>query len=236
MDPDLFAQLRKQLQVPAVQADATAVASRRPRPLRAKPPVGMQLPATSRIRAVLDSVLPIPGRMRDPDPETIRRAVEFITEEEKFRPNAYKDRVGANHPWTVGYGRTGPDVDSLTTMTEPEARRWTEQRTRENAQAIMREGAEPHPALLSYAYNAGLAVCARPEPCKRRRLATGIELLTLSNVARPREATPLASAASCFAVWSRAVNVKLNLFVEIPPCPAHCVRHSSRSHPQSPCR
>jgi GH24 family phage-related lysozyme (muramidase) len=155
MDPDLFAQLRKQLQVPAVQADATAVASRKPRPLRAKPPVGMQLPATSRIRAVLDSVLPIPGRMRDPDPETIRRAVEFITEEEKFRPNAYKDRVGVNHPWTVGYGRTGPDVDSLTTMTEREARRWTEQRTRENAQAIMREGAEPHPALLSYAYNAG---------------------------------------------------------------------------------
>jgi lysozyme len=160
MDPDLFAQLRKQLQVPAVQADATAVIGRGPRPARVEaevePDIRMLTPAPSRIRSALDSIRAIPSRMRDPDPDIVRRAVEFIAEEEKFRPNAYKDKVGVNHPWTVGYGRTGPDVDSLTTMTEPEARRWTEQRTRENAQAIMREGAEPHPALLSYAYNAGL--------------------------------------------------------------------------------
>lgn len=129
-DPELLAQLRKRLGAPA---DATRVTTPRP----------ANIPKLE------------PEDLMSSEDATISRAATFIAGHEGFRPQAYRDTRGRNQPWTVGYGRTGPDVGPTTRMTPEEGRQWLEQRVRENARRMQRAGVAPNPALLSFAYNLG---------------------------------------------------------------------------------
>lgn len=53
-------------------------------------------------------------------PSTVSQAgVELIARFEGFVGHPYRDAVGV---WTIGYGHTGPDVRTMGTITEPEAR------------------------------------------------------------------------------------------------------------------
>jgi predicted amidohydrolase len=99
-----------------------------------------------------------PGSVRNTQDIT-----RFIAREEQFRPRAYRDRVGRGQPWTVGYGRTGPDVGPNTTMTEPEALQWVVDRVRRDSVGLARAGVMPSPGLLSFVYNAGLAPITDPK-------------------------------------------------------------------------
>lgn len=95
-------------------------------------------------------------------PGMVDSAARFIAREEQFRPRAYRDMVGRGQPWTVGYGRTGPDVGPNTTMTEPEALQWVVDRVRRDSAALARAGVQPSPGLLSFVYNTSPAIITDP--------------------------------------------------------------------------
>jgi GH24 family phage-related lysozyme (muramidase) len=144
-DPELLAQLRARLQgqAPPVTPDATRIREDRGPVTPINPMVTPLRPAN------------IPAPQTAALDAAIAQATEFIARHEGFRGQAYKDYYGKDHPWTVGYGRTGPDVDSLTTMTESQARAWLEARVRLDADRLQAQGAPVNPSLLSFVYNAG---------------------------------------------------------------------------------
>jgi GH24 family phage-related lysozyme (muramidase) len=161
MLPDDPERLRRILaQQPKIPADVTAVTA--PAPVTSEDAPDNSL-ARARIRARQRTMQraaeapPVPFLQRAPMPmeDAIARAADFIAKHEGFREQAYKDLRGKDHPWTVGYGRTGPDVGPQTRMSEPEARRWLQQRVVQDARELQRVGAPVHPALLSFVYNAG---------------------------------------------------------------------------------
>lgn len=86
----------------------------------------------------------------------VDRAARFIADREGFSQQAYKDTLGRGQPWTVGYGRTGPDVGPTTTMSEPDALDWVRNRVRGDSAQMARGGVAPNEALLSFAYNVGV--------------------------------------------------------------------------------
>lgn len=134
-DPTMLARLRERLGRPAAPAaDRTRVAL---------PPRPATIPT-------LD-----PESLMSDQDRAISRAAQFIAGHEGFREKAYRDKHGRGEPWTVGYGRTGPDVGPDTRMTLEEGQRWLEQRVRRDANQMRQAGVEPHPALLSFAYNLG---------------------------------------------------------------------------------
>jgi GH24 family phage-related lysozyme (muramidase) len=98
---------------------------------------------------------PLLGAAPMPERSPVDEAVDFIAKEEGFRREAYKDLAGAGHPWTVGYGRTGPDVGPETVMEEPEAREWLASRVRGDSARLVNMGLPANPGLLSFVYNAG---------------------------------------------------------------------------------
>ena len=136
MNPDLLAQLRARLTAPA---DVTRVTRREPVTPPSEPPV----------RVV--PLRPVPM----PLDSAVARAADIVAKEEQFRPQAYLDRHGKGHPWTVGYGKTGPDVGPSTVVTEPEARDWMKRRILRDALSLQQAGIDPHPAVLSFMYNVG---------------------------------------------------------------------------------
>lgn len=94
-----------------------------------------------------------------------RRVIEA---EEGFRAEAYQDRGGV---WTVGYGRTGPDVTADTTTTRAAEEVWLEARLREEAAAFppVRLPAVCWAALISWRYNVGAAAADRSTLMRRLR-------------------------------------------------------------------
>ena len=86
------------------------------------------------------------------------KAVNLICEFEGFRSKAYKCPAGI---WTVGYGKTGKDVTSSTTITEPEAREFVRKQAVEIANQITSLVKVPLNnnqicALISFVYNLGI--------------------------------------------------------------------------------
>lgn len=101
------------------------------------------------------AVTPARGRPAS-GPGMVDSTARFIARHEGFRPRAYRDTRGKGQPWTVGYGRTGPDVGPATTMTEPEALQWVVDRVRRDSAQMVGRGVQPNPGLLSFVYNAGI--------------------------------------------------------------------------------
>jgi lysozyme len=96
------------------------------------------------------------GRMPVSGGRMVDRAARFIADKEGFSQRAYRDTLGRGQPWTVGYGRTGPDVGPTTTMSEPDAFNWVRNRVRGDSAQMARGGVPPNEALLSFAYNVGV--------------------------------------------------------------------------------
>jgi lysozyme len=97
------------------------------------------------------------------DEAAISYAIEIIKCEEGYRGAAYLDAGGIP---TIGYGRTGPDVQLGQTTTRTEEERWLEARVKEIARWLDRQVHAPLPpacwaALISWVYNVGQAAAAR---------------------------------------------------------------------------
>jgi lysozyme len=116
--------------------------------------------AAADVSAVRRTGAPTPvtggGRMPVSGGRMVDRAARFIADKEGFSQRAYRDTLGRGQPWTVGYGRTGPDVGPTTTMSEPDAFNWVRNRVRGDSAQMAQGGVPPNEALLSFAYNVGV--------------------------------------------------------------------------------
>jgi GH24 family phage-related lysozyme (muramidase) len=99
--------------------------------------------------------------LRDVNPEwddaaAVPLAIELIQHYEGFRKKAYLDPVGI---WTVGWGRTGRDVNAKTTTTAQQELVWLENRVRSDIDWLVTllPDLTPHQAaaLASFVYNVG---------------------------------------------------------------------------------
>lgn len=91
------------------------------------------------------------------------KAISFLKEREDFRATAYKPLD--TDVWTVGYGRTGPDVNENTTTTKEEASGWLEGRLHAIADSLnhlikIAVTQDEFDALCSLCYNIGVGAFA----------------------------------------------------------------------------
>ena len=107
--------------------------------------------------------------------EDVLQSIKIITEEEGFSKNAYPDpfspraiemrKTRANrrpdlvllsgHPWTIGYGRTGPDVREDAVTTKDQELFWLRWRVEDELVWLQKRGVPPCAGLVSLVYNVG---------------------------------------------------------------------------------
>jgi len=107
--------------------------------------------------------------------QDVQESIEIIKKEEGFEPKAYPDpfsplgielrkapskrRVGwdilRGHPWTIGYGRTGPDVRQGSVTTRDQELFWLSFRVQEELQWLQKRGVPPCAGLVSLVFNIG---------------------------------------------------------------------------------
>ena len=101
----------------------------------------------------------------------IRIACDFLRQHEGFRGAAYQDSGGV---WTIGYGRTGPDVvEGLTTTREAEEA-WLLNRMEREGESILKlfpnsppwMGAAQVAALVALQYNIGRGAFCNSHLCR----------------------------------------------------------------------
>lgn len=113
--------------------------------------------------------------------EDVAQSMKIIMEEEGFSKEAYPDpfsplaielrKPKANRrqdlytlsgaPWTIGYGRTGPDVLSTTKTTKDQEKFWLSFRVQEELQWLQKRGIPPCPGLVSLLFNIGKTAFSR---------------------------------------------------------------------------
>jgi len=86
-----------------------------------------------------------------PDPFS-PRAIELRKTKEKRRPDA---QLLSGSPWTIGYGRTGPDVREETVTTKDQEKFWLQWRVSEELTWLRKRGVPPCAGLVSLIYNIG---------------------------------------------------------------------------------
>jgi lysozyme len=89
------------------------------------------------------------------------KALEFIKMHEGVRLKAYPDPGTGAHPWTIGYGHTGPEVAKGLTITLEQAGEYLANDVDRHARAVERltEGTDTpqaaFDALVSFDFNTG---------------------------------------------------------------------------------
>lgn len=101
-------------------------------------------------------------------------AGELIRRFEGCRLDAYADPATGDAPWTIGWGATGPDVRPGTRWTQAEADERLERTIAQIGVAIDAMALGPlspsqQAALISFAYNVGVAALARSTLARRLR-------------------------------------------------------------------
>lgn len=104
-------------------------------------------------RSTTDIPVEMPARAERPArPSPVDEAVEMIAKYEGFREKAYRDPRGKP---TIGYGQATPDVRMGMRTTEPEARKFLEERVRADSANLAGRNVPISAGLLSAAYNLG---------------------------------------------------------------------------------
>lgn len=86
-----------------------------------------------------------------PDPFS-PRGIELRKAKDKRRPDVY---ILPGSPWTIGYGRTGPDVREETVTTKDQEHFWLQWRIGEELTWLSKRGLPPCAGLVSLIYNIG---------------------------------------------------------------------------------
>jgi lysozyme len=109
--------------------------------------------------------------------QDVQESIEIIKKEEGFSEKAYPDPFSPRGiekwkakakrkpdwerlpgtPWTIGYGRTGPDVGEFTTTTKDQELFWLSFRVQEELRWLQKRGVPPCAGLVSLVYNIGKA-------------------------------------------------------------------------------
>lgn len=109
--------------------------------------------------------------------QDVQESIEIIKKEEGFSEKAYPDPFSPRAlekwkakdkrrldwdrlpgtPWTIGYGRTGPDVGEFTTTTRDQELFWLSFRVQEELNWLKKRGVPPCAGLVSLLYNIGKA-------------------------------------------------------------------------------
>ena len=120
------------------------------------------------------------------------RGLALLKSFEGLRLDAYPDPATGGDPWTIGHGHTGPDVKPGRVITAGEAERLL-QRDLERFEAGVAElvgdaktADDQAAAMISLAYNIGLANFAKSTVLKRHKLGNHM------------------GAANAFLLWNRA--------------------------------
>lgn len=100
-----------------------------------------------------------------PDPFS-PRAIEQRKSPEKRNPG-YAILPGA--PWTIGYGRTGPDVREGVTTTKDQEVFWLRHRVIEELEFLVKLGCPPCAGLVGLIYNIGKAGFRSSQACRALR-------------------------------------------------------------------
>ncbi len=113
--------------------------------------------------------------------QDVQESIEIIKKEEGFSEKAYPDPFSPRgiekwkakakrkpdweklpgNPWTIGYGRTGPDVGEFTTTTRDQELFWLSFRVQEELQWLQKRGVPTCAGLVSLLYNIGKAAFER---------------------------------------------------------------------------
>ena len=107
--------------------------------------------------------------------EDVQKSIEIIKSEEGFEAKAYPDpfsplgielrkapsrrKIGwdvlRGGPWTIGFGRTGPDVLPGSVTTKDQELFWLSFRVQEELQWLQKRGVPPCAGLVSLVFNIG---------------------------------------------------------------------------------
>lgn len=118
--------------------------------------------------------------------QDVQESIQIIKQEEGFEPKAYPDPFSPRgiekykplakrtpsweklpgNPWTIGYGRTGPDVVEGTTTTRDQEIFWLTYRVQEELNWLKKRGVPPCAGLVSLIYNTGRGAFERSRSYK----------------------------------------------------------------------
>ena len=145
-----------------------------------------------------------------PDPFS-PRALEMRKAKDKRRPDYH---LLSGMPWTVGYGRTGPDVREFTTTTKDQELFWLKWRVEDELLWLQKRKVPPCPGLVSLVYNVGRGAFERSRSYKafqEGKWDKAIEELLGFNKAggkvRPGLVKRRAAEAELIKAWLRSRNL-----------------------------
>lgn len=118
--------------------------------------------------------------------EDVQESIKHIMKEEGFAAEAYPDPFSplgielrkaparrqkgyaslSGAPWTIGYGRTGPDVQRGVTTTKDQEIFWLKFRIKEELDFLRKLGVPPCAGLVGLVYNVGKNAFQRSRACK----------------------------------------------------------------------
>ena len=119
-------------------------------------------------------------------PEDVQESIKHIMQEEGFAAEAYPDPFSplgielrkaparrqpdykrlSGAPWTIGYGRTGPDVQPGVRTTRDQEVFWLKFRVTEELEFLRKLGGPPCAGLVGLVYNVGKAAFKKSRACK----------------------------------------------------------------------
>lgn len=118
--------------------------------------------------------------------QDVQESIKHIMKEEGFEPEAYPDPFSplgiemrkpaakrqagytslSGAPWTIGYGRTGPDVQRGVRTTKDQEIFWLKFRIKEELDFLQKLGVPPCAGLVGLVYNVGKNAFQKSRACK----------------------------------------------------------------------